>query len=112
MTYYMSRAQINKAAKRRLHKVLSQPARKAQEECFAAEHAADRDWELYEYVKNLKRKRGKEMNPANTVGYRYIIQRLGRWNELMFRINTELEAEKRAERKRAEDAGAEPMASF
>lgn len=87
-----------KMAAKKLEKVLASPGRQSQEKTFAAAHAADTNRQLYEYFKAEKRRRGKEMKPVNTVGYRTLTQRLGDWSVVMGRINAELAEEKEKER--------------
>ena len=84
-----------KMAKNKLKKELSTGSRQKQEWEFAQLHAADSDQELYEFLKDEKRRRGKMMSPVNTVGFQYIIQRLGAWRTVMGKINAELKEERR-----------------
>lgn len=76
-----------------IQNVLAEPARKAAEEQFARDHANDTDEELYALLKEMKRKQGKNLKPVKTVGLQYFEARLGRWTDVMGRINRELEAE-------------------
>lgn len=82
-----------KRAENKLRKTLASPSRKEQEDAFATAHREDSDQVLYEYVKAQKRQLGKQMKPVNTVGYNYIVERLGPWPEIMRRVNRDLEME-------------------
>lgn len=98
---------VQKCAENKLRKTLSSPVRKEQEAAFADAHHEDSNQTLYEYVKAQKRRRGGQMKPINTVGYSYLIKRLGPWSEIMRRVNRDLELEKelaRARRAEAEQA--------
>lgn len=83
-----------KMAANKLKCVLAEPKRREQEKTFAAAHAADTDQQLYDYFKAEKRRRGKEMRPVNTIGYRTLRQRLGEWGEVMGKINADLAEER------------------
>lgn len=85
-----SRGMLNQA---HIQQVLAEPVRKAAEEQFARDHANDTDEELYVLLKEMKRKQGKNLKPVKTVGLQYFEARLGRWTDVMGRINRELEAE-------------------
>lgn len=85
-----SRGMLNQA---HIQQVLAEPVRKAAEEQFARDHANDADEELYALLKEMKRKQGKNLKPVKTVGLQYFEARLGRWTDVMGRINRELEAE-------------------
>lgn len=85
-----SRGMLNQA---HIQQVLAEPVRKAAEEKFARDHANDTDEELYALLKEMKRKQGKNLKPVKTVGLQYFEARLGRWTDVMGRINRELEAE-------------------
>lgn len=78
---------LHKKAEKKLHKELKKPDRIRLEKEFAEKHFFDTDFELYEYLKDLKRIQGKKMSPINTAGYTYLIERLGPWNEIMRKIN-------------------------
>ena len=64
-----------------------------QEAEFARTHKSDTDAELYEYLKELKAKQGKRLNPTTTIGYTYLVKRLGAWNEVMRQISVDLKNE-------------------
>ena len=83
-----------KMAANKLRRVLAEPKRREQEETFAATHEADTAQQLYDYFKAEKRRRGKEMKPVNTIGYRTLRQRLGEWSEVMGKINADLAEER------------------
>ena len=83
-----------KMAANKLRRVLAEPKRREQEETFAAAHEADTAQQLYDYFKAEKRRRGKEMKPVNTIGYRTLRQRLGEWGEVMGKINADLAEER------------------
>ena len=85
-----SRGMLNQA---HIQQVLAEPARKAAEEKFARDHANDTDEELYALLKEMKRRQGKNLKPVKTIGLQYFEARLGRWTDVMGRINRELEAE-------------------
>ena len=78
---------------RSVSKKLRESGRKQLEEEFAAKFAAVSDGELYDYVKEQKRLLGKKMTRANTVGYAYLVKRLGPWDVFMGRIGRELAEE-------------------
>ena len=94
---------IQKAAEKSLQRKLHQPERWALEEQFAAEHAKDSDEALYAYAKEKRRRLGGKMTRANTVGYVYLVRRLGPWDVFMGRIGKELSEEK------AQAAGGEAL---
>ena len=73
--------------------MMNEPARKAQEEAFALAHKDDTDEELFQYVKECRRKQGKNMKWENTVGYVCITRRLGNWDAVIGRICRELRAD-------------------
>ncbi len=87
---------IQKAAAKKRKKKLQEPARRAQEAQFAAEHAGWSDAALYGYAKELRRRLGKRMTPAETVGYAYLVKRLGPWDCFMGQIGKELQQERQA----------------
>ena len=90
---------------RSVKKKLRESGRKELEDEFAAKFAAVSDEELYEYVKEQKRALGKKMTRANTVGYAYLVKRLGPWDVFMGRIGRELAEE--SQDKETEEAGSE-----
>lgn len=93
MAYGMTAKRRGALNQSHIQKVLSEPTRKAAEAQFAADHANDTDEELYALLKEMKRKQGKNLKPVRTVGLRYFEARLGRWTDVMGRINRELELE-------------------
>ena len=84
---------INQLAEKKLKKEFKKPERIKSEAEFAQKHSADTDAELYEYLKQLKAKHGKRLNPTNTIGYTYLVKRLGAWNEVMRQISMDLKKE-------------------
>ena len=84
---------INQLAEKKLKKEFKKPERIKSEAEFAQKHSADTDAELYEYLKQLKAKHGKRLNPTNTIGYTYLVKRLGAWNEVMREISMDLKNE-------------------
>ena len=84
---------INQLAEKKLKKEFKKPERIKSEAEFAQKHSADTDAELYEYLKQLKAKHGKRLNPTNTIGYTYLVKRLGAWNEVMRKISMDLKNE-------------------
>lgn len=88
--------QIQIAAERRLMQKMREPERRALEKRFADEHAGDSDEELYAYAKETRRRLGAKMTRESTVGYVYLVRRLGPWSVFMGRIGKELAEEKRA----------------
>ncbi|MDY3305101.1 MAG: hypothetical protein SOW78_12670 [Clostridia bacterium] len=84
---------INQLAEKKLKKEFKKPERIKSEAEFAQKHSADTDAELYEYLKELKAKCGKMLNPTNTIGYTYLVKRLGAWNEVMRQISMDLKNE-------------------
>lgn len=93
---------INKQAKNRLNKELKKPERWEQEKAFAQTHENESDEQLYRYVKEMRHRRGKSMKPINTIGYSYIVERLGPWDVLMGRIKADLAEEKKLAEARPE----------
>lgn len=87
-------ASREKAIQNKLKRELNTRQRQKQEWEFAAAHAEDSDQQLYEYLKDEKRRRGKKMSPVNTVGVQYLVQRLGPWRLVMGQINAELREER------------------
>lgn len=84
---------INQLAEKKLKKEFKKPERIKSEAEFAQKHSADTDAELYESLKQLKAKHGKRLNPTNTIGYTYLVKRLGAWNEVMRKISMDLKNE-------------------
>ena len=83
-----------KLADNKLKKVLDAPARRAQEDAFAAAHAGDSDEALLAYVTALKRASGDRLKAADVIGYRCLTERLGPWAGIMTRVNELLRAER------------------
>ena len=92
MAHCMTGHERAKRNRNHIARELAEPARKAAEEQFARDHANDTDEELYALLKEMKRKQGKNLKPVKTVGLQYFEARLGRWTDVMGRINRELEA--------------------
>lgn len=82
-----------KQAEKKFLKELKKPERVKLENEFKELHENDTDAELYEYLKQLKAKHGKRLNPTNTIGYTYLVKRLGVWNEVMRKISMDLKNE-------------------
>jgi len=82
-----------KQAEKKFLKELKKPERVMLENEFSEQHKNDTDAELYEYLKQLKAKCGKRLNPTNTIGYTYLVKRLGAWNEVMRKISMDLKNE-------------------
>lgn len=93
MAHCMTGHERAKRNRNHIARELAKPARKAAEQQFARDHADDTDEELYALLKEMKRKQGKNLKPVKTVGLQYFEARLGRWTDVMGRINRELEAE-------------------
>ena len=93
MAHCMTGYERAKRNRNHIARELAKPARKAAEQQFARDHANDTDEELYALLKEMKRKQGKNLKPVKTVGLQYFEARLGRWTDVMGRINRELEAE-------------------
>lgn len=93
MAHCMTGCERAKRNRNHIARELAKPARKAAEQQFARDHADDTDEELYALLKEMKRKQGKNLKPVKTVGLQYFEARLGRWTDVMGRINRELEAE-------------------
>ena len=93
MAHCMTGHERAKRNRNHIARELAKPARKAAEQQFARDHADDTDEELYALLKEMKRKHGKHLKPVKTVGLLYFEARLGRWMDVMGRINRELEAE-------------------
>lgn len=93
MAHCMTGYERAKRNRNHIARELAKPARKAAEQQFARDHADDTDEELYALLKEMKRKQGKNLKPVKTVGLQYFEARLGRWTDVMGRINRELEAE-------------------
>jgi hypothetical protein len=109
MPYRLTQKQLGRSIRTSLRRKLSKPERKVVEDQFEVEHESDTDTELYEYLKNRKRRFGRRMTPESTVGYLYCIKRLGPWALFMARINMELAEEKMALRYKNSDL-AQPSA--
>jgi hypothetical protein len=103
MPYRLTQKQLGRSIRTSLRRKLSKPERKVVEDQFEVEHESDTDTELYEYLKNRKRRLGRRMTPESTVGYLYCIKRLGPWAQFMARINMELAEEKMALRYKNSD---------
>ncbi len=82
-----------KQAEKKFLKELKKPERVKLENEFKELHENDTDAELYKYLKQLKAKHGKRLNPTNTIGYTYLVKRLGAWNEVMRKISMDLKNE-------------------
>ena len=93
MAHCMTGYERAKRNRNHIARELAKPARKAAEQQFARDHADDTDEEFYALLKEMKRKQGKNLKPVKTVGLQYFEARLGRWTDVMGRINRELEAE-------------------
>ena len=88
-----TRKRVQSLARNKLEKVLRDPLRRQQEQQFHAEHEHDSDEALIALHKEQKRRRGEQMKPVNTVGYRYIVERFGAWSTAMHVVNTQLREE-------------------
>lgn len=97
MSVQETQKRIQESAEKSLRRKMHKPERWALEERFAAEHANDSDTELYAYVKDRRRKLGRKMTREGTIGYVYLVQRLGPWSVFMGQIGRELAAEREAE---------------
>ena len=86
--------QYKKQAEKKLLRELKSPERVKLENEFEEKHKSDTDSELYEYLKELKAKHGKRLNPTTAIGYTYFVKRLGFWNEIMGQINSEFKEER------------------
>ena len=93
--YHLTQRQIQKSAQNSLRRKLKKPDRKAKEDAFELAHRADTDEQLYAYVKERRRKLDKRMTKTETIGYRYLVQRLGPWDKFMSQIALELQAERK-----------------
>lgn len=82
-----------KQAEKKFLRELKKPERVMLENEFSEQHKNGTDAELYEYLKELKAKCGKRLNPTNTIGYTYLVKRLGAWNEVMRQISMDLKNE-------------------
>ena len=87
------------AIERGLQQKLQEPARHRLEEEFAKINADCSNEELFLYVKEQKRAKGKKMTRSNTVGYCYLVERLGPWDHFMSRIVQELKEEEQRQAK-------------
>lgn len=94
MNVQETQKRIQEAAEKSLWRKMRKPERRTLEERFAVEHANCSDEELYAYAKDKRRKLGSKMTREGTIGYVYLVQRLGPWNVFMGRIGRELTAEK------------------
>ena len=74
-------------AETKLLRELKKPNRVKLENEFAELHKRDTDEELFKYLKDLKSKYGKKLSPMNTIGYTYLIKRLGSWNTSIRKVN-------------------------
>ena len=93
---YYSQKDIQKYAKNNEEKRLRDPVRKQQEREFAEKYAYATDRELYDYVKSFKKSSKKHLRGVTLMGYVYLIKRLGPWQNIMVKVNQELEEEKMA----------------
>lgn len=93
--------QHRKSHENKLKRMMKEPQRRAQEDAFAEAHANDTDEELFRYVKEQRRKLGKNMKRENTIGYVCITRRLGAWDTVMGMACKELRAEAEAEKAQA-----------
>ena len=83
----------NQQAEKKLKKELKKPERVMLEELFEKVHSSDTDEELFNYVKEQKKKFGKQLSPITTIGYTYIVKRFGSWAYIMGQINKKLKEE-------------------
>lgn len=91
MSQHLSTKRRKKLSDNHLKKVLSTSERIKAEVAFEADHADWSDEQLFQWVCEEKRRLGRRMSPANTVGYRTLTKRLGEWSEFMTRVNQILE---------------------
>jgi hypothetical protein len=92
-----SAKQLEEKAQRSIKKKLREPWRAEKEAAFAKEHELDTYEELYEYMKNEKRRLGRRLKRAEFIGYAYVTKRLGPWDGFMRRISEELRQEEASE---------------
>ncbi|MBQ2764491.1 MAG: hypothetical protein IJF43_05590 [Firmicutes bacterium] len=93
MAHYCFR-QRNADAERKLQKILREPERSKKEKQFAQEHQNDTDDQLVEYVKQVKRNEGNKFKRGNLIGYCYLVERFGNWQNLCTIVNRQLDEEK------------------
>lgn len=96
---------IQHLARNKLEKVLHEPTRRQQEHQFREEHLMDSDEELIALLTQQKRKRGDQMKPVNTIGYRYIVERFGAWSVVIQKVNEQLRQEKQCSKEAPEAQG-------
>ena len=94
---------IRRNADHAVNNAMKNPDRIRQEEAFAEQHRNDTDEELYEYVKNMRRTRGRKLARKTFIGYAYVTKRLGPWNDFMDKICRELKAEEAAKAETEKD---------
>ena len=82
--------QKNAAAERKLKKILKSPERRILEDQFAKDHAADSDQQLKDYVK-AQRRLSHRFKRADLIGYSYIVERFGSWENVMAQVNRDIE---------------------
>ena len=74
-------------AEKKLEYELNKPERMEKEAEFAQKHQNDTDDELIEYAASLKMKQGKAFNRYGFVGYRYMLERFGSWQNMITAVN-------------------------
>lgn len=93
---YFSPKRRHKAIENGLKRTLRKPERRAQEEAFALAHRGDSDEQLYNWIKDEKRRRGNNLKRRDLIGYCYLTERLGSGDSFMGRIGAELKEEKQS----------------
>ena len=99
---YFSPKKKRKVIENGLKRTLSKPERRAQEEAFALAHRGDSDEQLYNWIKEEKRRMGDDLKRRDLIGYCYLTDRLGSWDGFMGRIGAELKEEKQSTKEKAE----------
>ena len=89
-------ARIQEEARKRLQEILNEPERKAAEARFAAEHSGDSDEELLSYIKREMTKAGNCFKRSRLIGYLYIVERFGCWENAVGVVNRRIKEEKAA----------------
>ena len=90
---YISAKKRYVAAEKRLQRLLEKPERKKLEEQFARDHAKDTDEQLCDYVKEQKMK-DKNFDRMKLIGYQYIVERFGSWQNAITLVNQKISEEK------------------
>lgn len=93
MSHHITAKQRGQANENHIQKELEKPERAAAKAQFRFAHENDTDEQLYALLKEMKRREGANLKPIRTIGLSYFEARLGKWSDVMSRINQELAEE-------------------